>query len=94
MKGIDATSRLSQANQGKLPGMTYLLALCQAINLTAAVVSVTIAALAGDMLAPNHAWATVPYGVQFAAVAVFTYPAASSCVAMVEKKRFCSAQCF
>jgi MFS family permease len=88
MKDIDATSRLSQANQGKLPGMTYLLALCQAINLTAAVVSVTIAALAGDMLAPNHAWATVPYGVQFAAVAVFTYPAASFMRRHGRKKAF------
>ncbi|WGS50534.1 MFS transporter [Paraburkholderia sp. D15] len=60
-----------------LPGTTYLLTLCQAINLTAAVVSVTIAALVGGKLAPGNAWATVPYGVQFAAVALCTYPAAS-----------------
>lgn len=60
----------------KMPGTTYLLTLCQAINLTAAVVSVTIAALVGGKLAPGPAWATVPYGFQFAAVALATYPAA------------------
>jgi MFS family permease len=61
----------------RLPGTTYLLTLCQAINLTAAVVSVTIAALVGGKLAPSQAWGTVPYGFQFAAVAIATYPAAS-----------------
>ena len=59
----------------RLPWSTYLLALAQAINLTAAVISVTIAALVGTKLAPTAALGTVPYGVQFAAVMLFTYPA-------------------
>ncbi len=53
---------------------TALLALGQALNLTVAVMMVTVAALAGGQLAPDAAWATVPYGVQFAAVLAFTYP--------------------
>ncbi len=61
----------------RLPGSTYVLFLCQAVNLTAAVISVTVAALVGAELAPNPALATVPYGVQFAAVALLTYPAAN-----------------
>jgi MFS family permease len=77
MKRVFATSDPASIRPGKLPGRTYLLTLCQAMNLTAAVVSVTIAALVGGKLAPNHAWATVPYGCQFAAVALATYPAAS-----------------
>ncbi|MGV3655378.1 MAG: MFS transporter [Noviherbaspirillum sp.] len=60
----------------KLPISTYLLSLGQAINLVAAVMSVTIAALVGFKLAPSPEQATVPYGIQFAAVMVFTYPAA------------------
>lgn len=77
MKGIRATPHSGCGRRDKLPATTYLLALCQAINLTAAVVSVTIAALVGSKLAPDHAWATVPYGFQFAAVAIATYPAAT-----------------
>ena len=53
---------------------TALLALGQALNLTVAVMMVTVAALAGGQLAPDAAWATVPYGVQFAAVLACTYP--------------------
>jgi MFS family permease len=64
------------ASRSRLPGTTYILFCCQAINLTAAVVSVTIAALVGAKMAPGSAWATIPYGVQFAAVAALTYPAA------------------
>jgi MFS family permease len=66
----------STASQA-LPAATYVLSLCQALNLTAAVVSVTIAALVGAKMAPNATWATVPYGFQFAAVAFLTYPAAA-----------------
>ena len=58
-----------------LPRSTYLLTLAQAVNLTAAVISVTIAALVGSAFAPSPAWGTVPYGVQFASVMLFTYPA-------------------
>ena len=53
---------------------TALLSLGQALNLTVAVMMVTVAALAGGQLAPDTAWATVPYGVQFAAVLACTYP--------------------
>ncbi|WP_260854062.1 MFS transporter [Paraburkholderia sp. BCC1886] len=77
MTGAPLSPLNASLESGKLPGATYLLSLCQAINLTAAVVSVTIAALVGGKLAPSQAWATVPYGVQFAAVAIATYPAAS-----------------
>lgn len=66
----------SGGQPSRLPGSTYLLTLCQSINLTAAVISVTVAALAGANLAPSPAWATVPYGAQFVAVMLCTYPAA------------------
>ncbi|MFM0058837.1 MFS transporter [Paraburkholderia phytofirmans] len=88
MKGIRATPHSGRGRRDKLPTTTYLLTLCQAINLTAAVVSVTIAALVGSKLAPNHAWATVPYGFQFAAVAIATYPAASFMRRYGRKKGF------
>lgn len=58
-----------------LPWATYLLSLAQAINLTAAVISVTIAALVGTKFASTPALGTIPYGMQFAAVLVCTYPA-------------------
>jgi hypothetical protein len=58
----------------RLPWTTYLLTLAQAINLTAAVISVTIAALVGSKLATTAALGTIPYGVQFAAIMLFTYP--------------------
>ncbi|WP_091911957.1 MFS transporter [Chitinasiproducens palmae] len=63
-------------SRARLPPSTFLLALCQAINLTAAVLSVAVAPQAGMRLAPDPALATVPYGAQFAAVALMTYPAA------------------
>jgi len=44
-------------------------------NLTAAVISVTITATVGLSLAPSPQWATVPYGMQFLAVMLITYPA-------------------
>jgi MFS family permease len=70
---MSATQPLS----GGLPSATYVLSACQALNLTAAVISVTIAPLVGAKLAPGAAWATVPYGFQFAAVMLATYPAAA-----------------
>ncbi|MBM7125492.1 MFS transporter [Dyella flava] len=60
----------------RLPSSTYVLSVCQAMNLTAAVVSVSVAALAGERIAPSPGWATLPYGVQFAIVAILTYPGA------------------
>jgi MFS family permease len=71
-----------------LPRSTYILSACQALNLTAAVISVTIAPLVGAKLAPGAAWATVPYGFQFAAVMLATYPAA------VLMRRFGRKPCF
>ncbi len=65
----------NSSSRPRLPQSTYLLALAQAINLTAAVISVTIAAVIGTKLASTAALGTVPYGVQFAAVMMFTYPA-------------------
>lgn len=61
----------------RIPLSTYFLSLGQAINLIAAVLSVTVAALVGAKLAPAPAYATIPYGLQFAAVMIFTYPASA-----------------
>ena len=60
---------------GRLPAASWLLALAQAINLTCAVLLVTVAALAGSTLADQPTVATLPYGAQFAAVMALTYPA-------------------
>ncbi|WP_322835857.1 MFS transporter, partial [Verminephrobacter aporrectodeae] len=59
----------------ELPGATWLLSLAQALNLTCAVISVTVAAIVGARLAASPALATVPYGAQFASVMVCTFPA-------------------
>lgn len=58
-----------------LPASTYVLVLGQAINLTCAVIAVTVAAVLGAQLAATPALGTIPYGVQFAAVMLATYPA-------------------
>ncbi len=58
----------------RIPAGTVLLALGQALNLTVAVLMVTVAALAGGQLASDASWATVPYGVQFATVLACSYP--------------------
>lgn len=58
-----------------LPSGTYILALAQALNLTAAVMSVTISAFVGSLLADEQSLSTVPYGLQFAAVMLFSFPA-------------------
>lgn len=57
----------------KLPASVYLLFFAQTINLTMAVLSVSVGALAGLKLAPSAALGTVPYGLQFLAVMLFTY---------------------
>lgn len=61
-------------NVKKVPRVTFLFSVAQAINLTAAVVSVTIAALVGAKLAPSNGLATLPYGIQFLFVLLLTYP--------------------
>lgn len=59
----------------KLPSSVYLLLFAQTINLTMAVLSVSVGALAGLRLAPTAGLATVPYGLQFLGVMLFTYVA-------------------
>lgn len=56
----------------KLPKYIYLLLLAQGINLIAAVLSVTVAAIVGLSLAPTDSFATIPYGLQFFAILVST----------------------
>ena len=60
----------------QLPLETYLLACAQALNLTSAVISVAISAMVGSIVSDDKSMSTIPYGLQFAAVMVFTYPAA------------------
>lgn len=48
-----------------LPRRTYLYFAAQSINLTTAVMSVTMAAIVGATLAPEARFSTVPYGFQF-----------------------------
>ncbi|MFK3725567.1 MFS transporter [Pseudomonas monteilii] len=71
-----------------LPRRTYLYFAAQSINLTAAVMSVTMAAIVGSALAPSAAWATVPYGCQFLFVLLATYPAARLMASIGRKKAF------
>ncbi len=60
-------------NNNKLPLSTYLLSLAQTINLTMAVLSVSMSALVGLKLAPSLSLGTIPYGMQFATVMLCTY---------------------
>ncbi|MFM2344970.1 MAG: hypothetical protein RLZZ210_1582 [Pseudomonadota bacterium] len=66
-----------QNKQDKLPLSTYLLSLAQTINLTMAVLSVSIGAVVGIKLAPSIKLSTVPYGIQFLMVMLFSYLASS-----------------
>ena len=59
-----------------LPRFVYLYFLCQSINLTAAVISVAVAATVGSIVAPNINYATIPYGTQFLFLLLCTYPVA------------------
>ena len=56
----------------KLPNHVYFLLIGQSINLTTAVLSVTVAALVGLSLAPTVSYATIPYGLQFLAILAST----------------------
>src|SRR5690606_21040917 len=58
-----------------LPFRTYLYFLAQSINLTAAVMSVAMAAIVGATLTPSLWLSTVPYGVQFLFMMLMTVPA-------------------
>ncbi|MFA0998966.1 MULTISPECIES: MFS transporter [Pseudomonas syringae group] len=57
-----------------LPRRTYLYFAAQSINLTTAVMSVTMAAVVGATLAPEARFSTVPYGFQFLFLMLATYP--------------------
>ncbi len=57
-----------------LPRRTYLYFTAQSINLTTAVMSVTMAAIVGSALAPEAGLSTVPYGFQFLFLMLATYP--------------------
>ena len=56
----------------KMPNHVYFLLIGQSINLTTAVLSVTVAALVGLTLAPTVSYATIPYGLQFLAILLST----------------------
>lgn len=51
----------------------YLLAMCQALFLSCAVASVSVAAIVGAELAPEPWMSTLPYGMQFAVVILCAY---------------------
>lgn len=72
----------------RLPYKTYLYFLAQSINLTTAVMSVTMAALVGGSLAPEPWLSTVPYGFQFLFVMLFTLPASRLMATLGRKKSF------
>lgn len=67
-----------------LPKYVYLYFLCQSLNATSAVISVTVAATVGLLIAPNESWATLPYGMQFLCMLLATYPVS---VLMTKKGR-------
>jgi MFS family permease len=69
-----------------LPRRTYLYFTAQSINLTTAVMSVTMAAIVGAALAPAATWCTVPYGFQFLCLMLATYPV-SRLMSRIGRKR-------
>lgn len=71
-----------------LPFKTYIYFLAQSVNLTTAVMSVTMAALVGATLAPELWLSTVPYGFQFLFVMLMTYPAARLMTRIGRKNSF------
>ena len=72
----------------KLPRRTYLYFAAQSINLTTAVMSVTMSAIVGSALAPTAILSTVPYGFQFLFVMLATYPASKLMSKIGRKKSF------
>lgn len=71
-----------------LPRRTYLYFSAQSINLTTAVMSVTMAAIVGAALAPAATWSTVPYGFQFLCLMLATYPVSRLMSRMGRKRAF------
>ncbi|MBF7144695.1 MULTISPECIES: MFS transporter [Pseudomonas] len=74
--------------KNELPRYTYLYFVAQSINLTTAVMSVTMAAIVGSTLAPVAALSTVPYGFQFLFLLLATYPASRLMSRIGRKKTF------
>jgi len=63
-----------------------VLALCQALSMTAMTITVTVTALNGEALLTEKAWATVPIGLQALATMLTTIPA--SAVMRARSRRF------
>lgn len=72
----------------RLPLRTWLYFLAQSINLTAAVMSVSMAALVGAALAPAPWAATIPYGFQFLLLMLCTIPASRLMARLGRQKAF------
>jgi len=72
----------------KLPMRTWYYFFAQSINLTTAVMSVSMAASIGATLAPEPNLSTVPYGFQFLFVMLSTWPAAYLMKRLGRKKSF------
>ncbi len=72
-----------------LPRRTYLYFTAQSINLTTAVMSVTMAAIVGSALAPDIRFSTVPYGFQFLLLMLATYPVSRLMSRIGRKKPSC-----
>jgi len=72
----------------RLPFKIYIYFFAQSINLTTAVMSVTMAAIVGSSLAPAPWSSTVPYGFQFLLVMIATYPASRLMASLGRKKSF------
>lgn len=53
-----------------------LLAICQALSMSGMIMNMTVTALAGETLAPDPAYATLPLAFQFTATMLTTMPAA------------------
>lgn len=53
---------------------TIIYFFCQSINLTAAILSVSVSAIVGEALSPVSGLGTIPYGAQFLALLLATYP--------------------
>lgn len=84
----------SSSTSSRLPWQTYVLTLAQALNLTVSVISVTIAAVVGSKLAATAAMGTIPYGIQFAAVMLLTYPASMLMRRYGRRPIFCAGAVF
>ena len=72
----------------------YLLALCQALFLTCAVASVSVAAIVGAELAPAPWLSTLPYGLQFAVVILCAYPVSRMMGVIGRRPAFLLGSCF